>query len=201
MIGRIIKDLRANKSVTQEELGKAISLTTSMIGMYETEARKPSLEVLKKLADYFNVSTDFLLGRGDFNEGWVIREERESQGLSAKELGLAVGVDEFEILQYESDDSPISRPLIEKITKALGTSFLALLNKHGLYDEQIPAHFNGDVDKYIAFKEAEAQDAQSETRDVETIAAHHEREEWTEEELTDIEKFKEFVRSKRNNNN
>ncbi|GAB6171408.1 XRE family transcriptional regulator [Paradesulfitobacterium aromaticivorans] len=65
MIGKIIKDLRAQKDITQETLGKAIGVTTSMIGMYETGARKPSFEVLNKIADYFGVSTDYLLGRND----------------------------------------------------------------------------------------------------------------------------------------
>jgi molybdenum cofactor biosynthesis enzyme MoaA len=36
-----------------------------------------------------------------------------------------------------------------------------------------------------------------EADDIQTIAAHHEGEEWTEEELAEIERFKEFVRSKR----
>lgn len=36
-----------------------------------------------------------------------------------------------------------------------------------------------------------------ENRQIETIAAHHDGEEWTEEELAEIEKFKDYVRSKR----
>ncbi|MFD0712841.1 helix-turn-helix domain-containing protein [Paenibacillus sp. GCM10027626] len=36
--------------------------------------------------------------------------------------------------------------------------------------------------------------------DIQTIAAHHDGEDWTEEELASIEKFKEFVRSQRNSN-
>ena len=35
--------------------------------------------------------------------------------------------------------------------------------------------------------------------EIETVAAHHDGEEWTEEELEDIEKFKEYIRSKREN--
>lgn len=37
------------------------------------------------------------------------------------------------------------------------------------------------------------------SRDIHTIAAHHDGEDWTEEELEEIERFKEFVRSKRQN--
>ncbi|EHQ92188.1 helix-turn-helix domain-containing protein [Desulfosporosinus youngiae] len=63
MIGSRLKELRAKKQITQEELGKIAGVTTSMIGMYEIDARKPSFEVIEKIADYFNVTVDYILGR------------------------------------------------------------------------------------------------------------------------------------------
>lgn len=61
MIGERIKELRKENEITQEELAKNIDVSTSMVGMYETNARKPSYEVLIKIAKYFGVSTDYLL--------------------------------------------------------------------------------------------------------------------------------------------
>lgn len=61
MIGERIKELRKENEITQEELAKNIDVSTSMVGMYETNARKPSYEVLIKIAKYFDVSTDYLL--------------------------------------------------------------------------------------------------------------------------------------------
>lgn|SRR5690606_10960250 len=70
MLGNILKKLRKEKGITQEELGKILGVTTSMVGMYETNARKPSYEVLLKMADYFGVSTDYLLGKSsELGEG------------------------------------------------------------------------------------------------------------------------------------
>lgn len=66
MIGKKIKDLRNKKEITQEELGKIIGVTTSMVGMYETGTRNPSYDVLQKIADYFETTTDYLLGRNEF---------------------------------------------------------------------------------------------------------------------------------------
>lgn len=63
MIGNRIRELRSDKKITQEELAKVIGVSTSMVGMYETGARRPSFEVLIKISKYFNVSTDYLLGR------------------------------------------------------------------------------------------------------------------------------------------
>jgi len=61
MLKNKIKDLRTAKNMTQEELAKILGLSTSIVGMYETGARKPSYEALVKIANYFKVSTDYLL--------------------------------------------------------------------------------------------------------------------------------------------
>lgn len=63
LLGVRLKELRTNKGITQEELGKIIGVTTSMIGMYEISKRKPSIGMLTGIADYFNVTTDYLIGR------------------------------------------------------------------------------------------------------------------------------------------
>lgn len=61
MLGKKLKNLRKENHITQEELAKKIGISTSMVGMYETDARKPSYEVLLKISKCFNVSTDYLL--------------------------------------------------------------------------------------------------------------------------------------------
>ncbi len=60
---KILKKLRASKSVTQDELAKALNISRSAIGMYEKGDREPDYETLEAIADYFNVSIDYLLGR------------------------------------------------------------------------------------------------------------------------------------------
>lgn len=90
MIGKRIKELRTKRKVTQEELGKIVGVTTSMIGMYEIGARNPSFEVIEKIADYFGVTVDYLLGRenasvtpANIPSGIYLRLARE-----AEEMGL-----------------------------------------------------------------------------------------------------------------
>jgi transcriptional regulator with XRE-family HTH domain len=60
-----IKDLRAEKGISQNELAKALGLTQQAISAYENGLREPDLETLQKIADFFNVSVDYLLGRTD----------------------------------------------------------------------------------------------------------------------------------------
>nr|WP_194950168.1 helix-turn-helix transcriptional regulator [Anoxybacillus flavithermus] len=65
VLGDRLKRLRLEKKLTQEELGKKINVTKVSISGYENGNRTPDTETLQKLADFFNVTTDYLLGRTD----------------------------------------------------------------------------------------------------------------------------------------
>lgn len=57
-----LKKLRKEKKVTQEQLAKIIGVERSSIGKYET-GTQPSTDIMKRIADYFGVTVDYLLGR------------------------------------------------------------------------------------------------------------------------------------------
>jgi transcriptional regulator with XRE-family HTH domain len=90
----------------------------------------------------------------EYDIGSLIREERKAQGMTMKELGKAIGVTEQAISQYELGKRPVKYETVEKIVKAFGMSLPVFLDQYGLYDEQIPSHFDGDVDAYESFKSA-----------------------------------------------
>ncbi len=56
----VLKSLRQEDNLTQRELGKKLGLSGSAISMYERGEREPELEVLEIIADFFNVSIDYL---------------------------------------------------------------------------------------------------------------------------------------------
>ncbi len=60
-----LKSARELRDLTQSELAKRSGLQASAISHFETRARKPSFDNLKRLADALDVTTDFLLGRVD----------------------------------------------------------------------------------------------------------------------------------------
>lgn len=60
-----LKELRKTYGVSQEKLSKEISVSRSTVAMWESEKSQPDNNTLQKLADYFNVSVDYLLGRTD----------------------------------------------------------------------------------------------------------------------------------------
>lgn len=61
--GRRLKELREKKEMSQEELGRRFNLSQSTIAYYEMDKKQPSQNTLHKMADYFEVTTDYLLGR------------------------------------------------------------------------------------------------------------------------------------------
>ena len=63
--GDILKKLRQDNNLTQEELAKKINNSRSNIANYENGKNMPSVEVLEKLSELFQVSTDYLLGKSN----------------------------------------------------------------------------------------------------------------------------------------
>lgn len=57
--------LRRDHNITQKQLASAINVSEVAIQNYESERRKPAFDVLIALADYFDVSLDYLCGRSD----------------------------------------------------------------------------------------------------------------------------------------
>ena len=58
-----IKLLRQQKGLNQVEFAKRISVTKQCVSNWENDNVLPSIEMLERLADFFGVSTDYLLGR------------------------------------------------------------------------------------------------------------------------------------------
>lgn len=56
-----LKNLRKKSGLLQSEVAKKLNVSTSTIGMYEQGRSKPDDEMITKLANMFNVSTDYLL--------------------------------------------------------------------------------------------------------------------------------------------
>lgn len=63
-----IFELRKEANLSQKQLGEAIGLSHKAISTLESGARGTSIEKLVALADYFNVSVDYLVGRTDKRE-------------------------------------------------------------------------------------------------------------------------------------
>ena len=62
-IGTKIRDLRKQAHLSQTELGKKVSVSQQTVTAWENNKAEPSSSAVAQLADIFNVTTDYLLGR------------------------------------------------------------------------------------------------------------------------------------------
>lgn len=59
----ILQELREDNDISRKELSTILNISVSTLGMYEQGRREPNIDMLIKIADYFNVPLDFLVGR------------------------------------------------------------------------------------------------------------------------------------------
>lgn len=62
LIGERLYDLRKDKGLSQEELGKILNINKHSISSYERDKSEPPAEIKIRIAKFFNVSIDYLLG-------------------------------------------------------------------------------------------------------------------------------------------
>lgn len=65
MLGQNIRMLRQARGLSQVDLGKRLNVSKQSISNWENDNIMPSVETLVQIADFFSVSTDYLLGRTD----------------------------------------------------------------------------------------------------------------------------------------
>ncbi|MDC6268058.1 helix-turn-helix domain-containing protein [Lysinibacillus fusiformis] len=68
MLGVRLKYLRKSNNKTQQDIADILGITRPAYTAYEQGKRNPDYEILEKIADYYNVSIDYLLGRTDNKE-------------------------------------------------------------------------------------------------------------------------------------
>lgn len=62
-MGEILAELRKDKNLKQKDLAELLNLSIGTISNYETGSHEPDFDTLNILADFFHVSTDYMLGR------------------------------------------------------------------------------------------------------------------------------------------
>ncbi len=92
-----IKLLREEFGYTQQDLANKLQCSKSVIGLYENETRKPSLEVLVKLSQIFKCSIDYILYKTNvriaadtIKEQFKLKYSKEIEGLTEEEIADAL---------------------------------------------------------------------------------------------------------------
>lgn len=77
MIGDVLKKLRLERKLTSEELCNKIGIKGGSYRNYERNDRKPDYDTLVKLADFYGVTTDYLLGRDQLDQPPIDQLEKQ----------------------------------------------------------------------------------------------------------------------------
>lgn len=80
--GELLAELRQDRHMTQDQLAKILYVSAGTISNYENNVHFPDVDRLAAMADYFNVTTDYLLGRCSVNVSPDVFEESITPGMT-----------------------------------------------------------------------------------------------------------------------
>ena len=129
-----VKELRKQKHITQEELGKVLDIQKAAISKYENGIAEPSTEVLNKMSAFFGVSIDYLLGNSPVKVS--NQTSSDSQGVRIPVLGRVVAGIPIEAVEEILDYEEITPELA-----ASGEFFALKIRGHSME----PRMMEGDV--------------------------------------------------------
>jgi len=92
--GERLRSLREEYKLSRNELAEKLIISYSAISKYETNIRFPDKDTLIKMADFFNVSIDYLLGRSDIKETAEQIINRSGENLHISSPQIKYGTDE-----------------------------------------------------------------------------------------------------------
>ena len=141
MIYHRLHDLRKDNNVTEYEIADFLHVAQNTYSQYETGKREIPIEVLSKLADYYNISVDYLLGRTDiktftgkyFNNAFErfenskqntsvsyqerIKLLRTTKDLSQTQVSNFLHIEQSVYSDYENGKTPMPAELLIKLAQ------------------------------------------------------------------------------------
>lgn len=147
----ILKDLREKRGLSQRDLAKLLGVSASTIGMWESGKREPNFKTLIKIANFFDVSTDYMMGKDrliDLVCRGILQLLRHND-ITIDELAAKISIDPSKLeLMLDSKSSELVEYL-EKIAETFGMGVdqfttLSVLND---FDSNKPLKIVGNIKK------------------------------------------------------
>lgn len=114
LFGDRLVSLRKEKRISQRELSKETGISSSLIAMYEIGKRTPGSDKIAALADYFDVTTDYLLGKSDYKKGRIVTVAELKEFIPAETIenkNIIIVVDDQPLSLSEKTKEDIKRIL------------------------------------------------------------------------------------------
>ncbi|MEK5469285.1 helix-turn-helix transcriptional regulator [Paenibacillus sp. FSL R7-0210] len=134
LLSEKITKLRKGRNLTQQQVAKSLELTRSAYSQYELGTRNPDHDILNKIADFYDVSIDYLLGRTENPEQVLSEPSRvliDSLDLTDEEIMNKM---DFSVDGIKLDDEDVRR-------------FIALVRAERSMKKQVPAVQGAKEDK------------------------------------------------------
>ena len=138
----ILKELRTTKNLTQEELAKKLEINRVQYNQYENDYNTIPIKHLITIADYFQVSIDYILGfnkKMKYNNqkietnaliaGSRLKEVRKEKKITQQKLAKDLNTNQSVIANYERGRNFIATPFLYTICKKYNISADYLLGK------------------------------------------------------------------------
>ncbi len=100
-IGRRIASLRQNSGVLQKELAAYLKVTVSTVSHYEAGINMPQPAILVKIASFFGVSVDYILGQTELKIDWQTFQ-RDISLVNGKQISLETVINKFMSLSEQN---------------------------------------------------------------------------------------------------
>lgn len=158
-LGTILAQLRNKKGLNQRDFAQAIGVSNGAVAMWETNKRQPDLEMLKKIAEYYDVSTDYLLGNDSASDD--ISEQNNQigcydnsinywigkTGLGSDEVAQKLGISEDLLYEYIHGHIPIPYQILTALSEICEVSTDCLLglstkSRNSDFDNILPFRYN-----------------------------------------------------------
>lgn len=129
-IGKVIKQARLNKKITQEQLAEALGVTTQAVSKWETDCSYPDITLIPAIANYLDVSSDELLGikleERKRNIDEILKKNNEL--LSQRYLDDSLNLMTELLKKYPNDER-----LLNGLTKCYWSRMMATYGKFELF--------------------------------------------------------------------
>lgn len=103
LFGDNLKKLRTNFNLTQQQLAAKLKVSPSTIGMYESNRRMPDTILLCEIANFFDVSIDYLLGRENNNSTKSFSSTQQTQEVANNSKILQAVKKDEELLEFTKE--------------------------------------------------------------------------------------------------
>lgn len=117
-----LKELRIKNNLTLDDIEAKTGIKRGTYSNYDNNKTEPKMETWQKLADYFNVSTSYLMGLNNNSFGNRIKELRIKNGLSQGDLAKVTGLTRQAISNYENNERTPNKEIWEKLADYFNVS-------------------------------------------------------------------------------